>query len=88
MNDTTKNKWLQLVLYVIGTVIVMIILFPLFDFICSLITSKQFVYSTYSHIQEPAIFGIIFGVLDWLMARRLEKKNKNVDLDNEPKDEK
>ena len=75
MNKPIENKWVQLLLYIVITIIMGLIIFPLLDFIYSLITNNTFVYSIHEHIQRPAEYGFIFGIVMWVVQNGLKKKN-------------
>lgn len=78
MNKISKNKWIQLLITIIVTIIIAALIFPLLDYIYSLITHKSFVYSINNHIIEPIIWGIILGLISWGLDMRKNKKNNNI----------
>ena len=77
MDKISENKWIQLLVTIIITIIVATLVFPLLDYIYSLITHNSFVYSFNKHILEPIIFGIIFGLLSWWFDIRKKKNDTN-----------
>ena len=70
MNKILENKWLRLLFDIVTTILAGFIVFPVLDFFYSLITGGTFVYSIHEHIQEPIIFGVIFGLVSWIFFDR------------------
>ena len=77
MNKNIENKWIQLILYVIITIIMSIIIFPFFDYIYSLLSNNSFVYSIHEHIQKPIETGLILGIVSWVVSNNINKKKSN-----------
>ena len=76
MNKTIENKWVQLSLYIIITIIMSLIIFPLLDWIYSLISNNTFVYSVHEHIQRPAEVGFLLGLVSWVVQNGLKKREQ------------
>ena len=79
MNKTVENKWIQLVFYIIITIVMALIIFPLLDFIYSLINKSTFIYSVHEHIGKPVEFGLILGIVSWVVNNGIKKKNDKKD---------
>ena len=75
MKKTLENKGVQLVLYIIITIIMGLIIFPLLDFIYCLINNNSFVYSVHEHIQRPIEMGVILGIVFYIVQNGIKKKN-------------
>ena len=71
MRNIEKNSITYLILLIITISICGIILYPLFDLIlCNLITNSKFTYSIQNHIIDPILFGIIFGIVSWVVDKK------------------
>lgn len=67
MDKIKKGSIAGLVLYVVGTSIAGIILWPILDFLFDTIfTHSEFVYSVQGHVIEPIIFGCVAGLIFWI----------------------
>lgn len=75
MKKLTDNKCVQLAIYIIITIIMALIIFPLFDIIYSVLTKSQFVYSVHEHIQRPAEMGLILGIVSWAVQNYMKKRS-------------
>lgn len=52
-----------------------IIIWPLLDmFISAVFTHSEFTYSVFQHILEPALFAVIFTIIDFVIYKCQEKK--------------
>ena len=74
MKKYLENEWIQLILYIVVTIIMALIIFPVLDFLYSLITNNPFMYSIHEHIQRPIEFGIILGIISWVVQKEIKKK--------------
>ena len=74
MKSIEKNSVTYLLLLIFTVSVCGIILYPIFDLIlCNFITNSKFVYSIHDHIIQPILFGVIFGIISWLVDKN--KKN-------------
>ena len=69
-----KNKNFGSLKYLVFQIIVLclvgIILYPIFDLLlCKFITNSTFAYSIHSYIIQPIIFGIIIGIVIWILEK-------------------
>lgn len=61
------------VIWIFSIAIFGMILYPLFDLIiCKFITNSRFIYSVNEHIIKPIFFGIILGLVLWVVDRKKE----------------
>ena len=68
-----KGSIKYLVILIIAIIIFGMILYPLFDLIiCKFITNSRFIYSVNEHIIKPIFFGIILGLVLWVVDRKKE----------------
>ena len=68
-----KDNIKYLVIWIFSIAIFGMILYPLFDLIiCKFITNSRFIYSVNEHIIKPIFFGIILGLVLWLVDRKKE----------------
>ena len=71
MKNIEKGSIKHLILLILLTSILGIILYPLFDWLVSLIfTHSEFIYSTTYHIFEPIMFGTTLGVILWIIEKK------------------
>ena len=74
MKNIEKGSIKYLILLSISVAVFGIILYPIFDLIlCKFITHSEFVYSIHSHIIQPVIFAIIFGLISWIIEKCRKK---------------
>ena len=77
MKKIEKTSWQALVLQMLAFAVAAIIIWPLFDLIwAALVTHSEFKYSVGEHILGPIVFGIICGLIFWLIDRANAKKKK------------
>ena len=70
-----KESIKHLIVLIIAISIFGMILYPLFDLIyCKFITNNVFVYSVNEHIIKPITFGIILGIVFWIIDRKSKRK--------------
>lgn len=68
-----KDNIKYLVIWIFSIAIFGMILYPLFDLIiCKFITNSRFIYSVNEHIIKPIFFGIILGLVLWVVDRKKE----------------
>lgn len=68
-----KDNIKYLVIWIFSIAIFEMILYPLFDLIiCKFITNSRFIYSVNEHIIKPIFFGIILGLVLWVVDRKKE----------------
>ena len=66
-----KGSIKHLIVLIVAISIFGMILYPLFDIIiCKFITNSKFVYSVNEHIIKPFIFGIIMGIVFWVIDKK------------------
>ena len=71
MKNIEKNSITYLILLIITISICGIILYPLFDLIlCNFITNSKFTYSIQNHIIDQILFGVIFGIVSWVVDKK------------------
>ena len=71
MKNIEKNSITYLILLIITISICGIILYPLFDLIlCNFITNSKFTYSIQNHIIDQMLFGVIFGIVSWVVDKK------------------
>ena len=63
-----------LIFSVITTIIFCILLFPLLDWILSLIKGSSFEWNVRDHIIDPLIYGSIAAVVFWIFDKVRKKK--------------
>lgn len=52
-----------------------IVLYPLFDIVlCKFITNSEFIYSAHEHIIQPVLFGMIMGIMIYVLEHVLKSK--------------
>lgn len=74
----TNSFIVRAIIYAAVFALVAMALFPLFDFIIAkLFTHGEFHYTAKSYILEPAIFGVVFGIVWAVIDRKKEKKDKD-----------
>ena len=56
------------------TIVFAMILWPLFDLV---IKGDKFEYNVVSYIVQPIIFGLVVGIIIWIMNARKNKKKEN-----------
>ena len=71
-----KGSTKHLIIQTAAIIIAGIIIFPLADFIISLIFNTQFTYSVEEHIFEPIMYGIVLGIVLWILDKKSIKKAK------------
>lgn len=75
MKKIEKGSTKHLIVLICAIAIAGIILYPLFDMVfCALITKSEFVYSVPDHVIEPIIFGMIIGIIFWIIEKHNETK--------------
>lgn len=73
----TDSFIVRVLLYAVVFTLMAMVIFPLFDFIIAkLFTHGEFHYTAKSYILEPAIFGVVFGIVWTVIDRKKENKNK------------
>lgn len=76
MNKYLENKWVQLALYIMITIIMALIIVPSLDFIHSLLTNNRFIYSAHEHIQRPSELGLVLGIVFWSVEKYIKRNIK------------
>ena len=64
----------RIVLETFLTIVFAMILWPLFDLV---IKGDKFEYNVFDYIVQPIIFGLIVGIVIWIMNARNKKKKEN-----------
>ena len=71
MKNIKRGTIKHLVVLIISVALCGIVLYPLFDLVlCKFITHSNFVYSIHSHLIQPILFGIVFGLTYWLVDKK------------------
>ena len=71
MGQIEKGSIKNLFVQIVAFAVMGIILYPLFDLVvCNFFTHTEFVYSVSSHIVEPILFGVVMGLVFWLLDKR------------------
>ena len=74
MKNIERGSIKYLVIIIIAVAVCGVVLYPLFDLIlCKFITHSDFIYSIHSHIIQPILFALIFGITFWVV----DKNRKN-----------
>ena len=76
MKEIKKGSTQHLIIQIIIIIIAGLILFPLLDFIISLIFRTEFAYSVNDHIIEPIFYGVVLGIVMWAIDKKSLKKTK------------
>lgn len=77
MKEIKKGSLIHLVLNIIIYSLCAIIVWPIMEYLfCTLIEKKQFVYTVQKFIIEPAIYGVILGIVFWIFDFIKVRKNK------------
>lgn len=76
MKEIKKGSTQHLIIQIIIIIIAGLILFPLLDFIISLIFRTEFAYSVDDHIIEPIFYGVVLGIVMWAIDKKSLKKTK------------
>ena len=72
-----KGSVLSLLSYIVSLAVFAIILWPIFDWLLAkFINHSTFTYSVADHIVSPIIFGVICGLIYWLIDIYHIKKGK------------
>ena len=74
MKKLEDNKMLYMLALCLSTTVLGCILYPLFDWILSLITNSTFKYSIEDHVISPIVFGVTFGIVYTIII--FKKKGK------------
>ena len=70
-----KGSILSLVIHIVSTIIAGMVIFPLLDFLIDLVfTHNRFIYSFQSYIIDPIVFGLLLGLVFWVLERKSVKK--------------
>ena len=70
MKEIKKGSTQHLIIQIIIIIIAGLILFPLLDFIISLIFRTEFAYSVDDHIIEPIFYGVVLGIIMWAIDKK------------------
>ena len=76
MKEIEKGSAQHLIIQIIIIIIAGLIIFPLLDFIISLIFKTEFAYSIDDHIVEPIFYGIVLGIVMWALDKKSVNKAK------------
>lgn len=77
MKKLENNMLLYILVYGLTTAIMGLIIWPGFDFlICKFITKSTFTYSVQNHILQPAIYGMMMGIVFWFVKPKTKKEDK------------
>lgn len=64
-----------LFIQIIALIVAAMIIWPLLDmFLCNVFTNSEFHYSVFEHVVEPIIFGVIAGIIFWIINIITEKR--------------
>lgn len=75
MKNVEKGSIKSLALLTSTIALCGIIIFPLFDLIYdSFLTHTKFVYTINDHIVDPIIYGVVAGIILWIIERKKAKK--------------
>lgn len=74
-----KGSIKHLIVLIIAITLFGMILYPLFDIIyCKFITNNEFVYSVNGYLIKPLLFGIILGIVFWIIDRKANNHDKKI----------
>ena len=80
LDKVRKNRILSSIIMAIAAFIAAMIIWPLFDLLwAKIISHSDFAYTLKDYVIEPAIFGVIFGIISfiiWKPETKLEKQSK------------
>ena len=76
MNKIQKGSTQHLVAQTIAIIVAGIIIFPVTDFIISKIFQTEFAYNVDDHIIEPIFYGIVIGIVLWVIDKKAVKTSK------------
>ena len=74
MKKLEENKKLYMLALCFSTAAIGCVIYPLFDWIISLITNSDFKYNIEDHVISPIVFGITFGIVYTIII--FKKKGK------------
>ena len=80
LDKIRKNRITSSIILAVSAFIAAMIIWPLFDlFWAKVITHSDFAYAIIDYVIEPAIFGVIIGIISfitWKPETKIEKKAK------------
>ena len=73
MKKLEDKKGLFTIVMILVTIVMAMIIYPLFDLILSNFTNEKFEYSITDHVVSPIVFGVTFGLVYSLLYFRKKK---------------